>query len=369
MAEWNWCSLGELTKNYNSARRATKSSERVSGGTPYYGASGQIDKVHGHTHEGEFLLLAEDGENLRSRGTPIAFLAKGRIWVNNHAHVLAGLTSSDTRFLGYALSQTDITGYLTGSAQPKLNKAAMESIRLFLPPEPQRKAIAEVLGALDDKIATNDRLVDLSDRLAEAITFASLDGCDGPLISQAIVTMGSSPPGVSYNEAGEGAPFYQGVRDFGVRFPKKRIWTTSPVRMADANDTLVSVRAPVGRTNLANEALCLGRGIASVRSRTSHPMTLFHQVRAAQAAWAPYEAEGTVFGAINRKQLGMVRIRAIRNDRVENLERELGGLEDRISAALEENRVLAATRDELLPLLMSGKLRVKDAERAVEEIV
>jgi type I restriction enzyme S subunit len=143
--------------------------------------------------------------------------------------------------------------------------------------------------------------------------------------------------------------------------------TTAPVRMAGATDTLLSVRAPVGRTNLAADALCLGRGLAGLRSRTRRAMTLFHQVRAAHAAWAPYEAQGTVFGAINKKQLESIMIPSIKVSEAETLERRLAALEASIGATLAENDRLVATRDELLPLLMSGRVRVKDAEKVVEE--
>jgi len=96
-------------------------------------------------------------------------------------------------------------------------------------------------------------------------------------------------------------------------------------------------------------------------------MTLFHQVRAASAAWAPYKAEGTVFGSINKKQLEDIRIPVVSDGSKDDVEMRLQAIEDRIVAALVESERLASTRDELIPLLMSGKIRVKDAEKVVEE--
>lgn len=240
---------------------------------------------------------------------------------------------------------------------------------ISLPALGEQRAIAEVLGALDDKIAANEGLVSTIDSLAEALTSTSLGGETAALQEIALLTMGSSPPGSSYNDVAAGVAFYQGVRDFGTRFPTNRVWTTEPVRTAASGDTLLSVRAPVGRTNLANEELCLGRGLAGLHSRVGAPMTLFHQVRAAHAAWAPYEAEGTVFGSINKKQLESIMLPMIMPDRAESLEIELASLEACIASSLGENVLLATTRDELLPLLMSGKVRVKDAEKIVEEVV
>lgn len=179
--------------------------------------------------------------------------------------------------------------------------------------------------------------------------------------------MGSSPPGTTYDESGEGTPFNQGVRDFGVRFPHRRAWTSAPGRLAGASDTLLSVWAPVGPANLASEELRLGRGLAGLRSRSRHPMTLFHQVRAAKAAWSPHEAEGSVFGSINQSQLAATRVPTVARDREDDLERDLAVIEDRLAVALSESRQLAQTRNELLPLLMSGKIRVSEAEQLVVE--
>jgi len=137
--------------------------------------------------------------------------------------------------------------------------------------------------------------------------------------------------------------------------------------MGQEGDVLVSVRAPVGEVNLANEALCIGRGVAALRSTQKTPMTLLHQLKSERAAWEPFEAEGTVFGSINRDQLHGVRLRSVRTDVADSLEQALASLEGCIRSALLESQTLAATRDALLPQLMSGKLRVRDAERIAAE--
>lgn len=282
--------------------------------------------------------------------------------------------AADTGYLYYLLSspmqQARIASTAAGSTVAHLNVADVRSF--VLPPMPglsEQRAIAEVLGALDDKIAANTRLVETADELARSLTRAALTGERVDLASVVEITMGSSPPGTSYNEEANGVVFYQGVRDFGVRFPSNRVWTTEPVRMAEPGDTLLSVRAPVGRTNLAAESTCIGRGLAAVRSVSGHPMTMFHVLRDDRAAWAPYEAEGTVFGSINKKQLAFLQIATVRPEEREKLERSLAALEQRIAAAIHESERLAATRDVLLPLLMSGRVTVKDAEAVVEEAV
>lgn len=156
--------IGELVVNLDRRRVPVKASDRREGPYPYYGASGVVDHVDDYLFEGLHLLVAEDGENLRSRNTPVAFLADGRFWVNNHAHVLQGNSENDTRYLSYALEAADISGYVTGSAQPKLSQAALAAIEVPAPPLDVQRAIAATLGALDDKIESNRRaVVEISD--------------------------------------------------------------------------------------------------------------------------------------------------------------------------------------------------------------
>jgi len=169
VCEWRTRSLGELTENYDSIRVPVKETDRRSGPYPYYGASGIVDYVDGYLFDGEYLLIAEDGENLRTRTTPIAFLARGKFWVNNHAHVVKGNGEADTRFLMYALAARDISGYLTGSTIPKLSQRALNQITLLTPPIDEQRAIAHILGTLDDKIELNRRMNATLEAIARAI--------------------------------------------------------------------------------------------------------------------------------------------------------------------------------------------------------
>ena len=156
--KWETAPLGELTENYDGKRIPVKELDRRPGLYPYYGASGVVDHVDGYLFDGEYLLIGEDGENLRTRQTPIAFMASGKFWVNNHAHIVRGNHRADTRFLCYALSQTDINGYLTGSTMPKLTQGNLNRIPIVTPPLAEQKQIAHVLGTLDDKIENNREL-------------------------------------------------------------------------------------------------------------------------------------------------------------------------------------------------------------------
>lgn len=167
--DWPLVPLGELTDNFDGRRVPVKEIDRKPGPYPYYGASGIVDRVDGYLFDGEYLLIGEDGENLRTRQTPIAFIATGKFWVNNHAHIVRGNHRADTRFLSYVFSQTDISGYLTGSTMPKLTQGNLNRLPVIAPPLPEQRAIASVLGALDDKIELNRRMNATLEAMARAL--------------------------------------------------------------------------------------------------------------------------------------------------------------------------------------------------------
>jgi type I restriction enzyme S subunit len=137
--------------DFNSQRVPLKSSDRaaISGNIPYYGASGIIDFVNDYTHDGEYVLIGEDGANLLTRNKPIAFLAKGKIWVNNHAHVLKNRHDSRLEFIEFLINSIDLEPYITGSAQPKLNKGNLGRIRVYAPPVNLQNQFAESVELIE----------------------------------------------------------------------------------------------------------------------------------------------------------------------------------------------------------------------------
>ena len=170
-SEWKEVKLKDLVINYSSKRIPVSSRERESrrGEYPYYGAQGIIDCIDDYIFDGEYLLIAEDGNNLKERKENVAQIAKGKFWVNNHAHVLASNNNSDIRFVKYFLNMTDLSGYITGTAQPKLNRANLESIRMVVPPLEEQKAIANILSSLDEKIELNNQMNKTLEEIAQAL--------------------------------------------------------------------------------------------------------------------------------------------------------------------------------------------------------
>lgn len=144
---WVWCRLGEMSINRDGERKPISQAER-NGRLKiydYYGASGVIDKIDGYTHEGELLLIGEDGANLVTRSTPIAFFAKGQFWVNNHAHVLDTVDRITLDYLCAYINSIDLKPFVTGGFQPKLSQGNLNIIPIPLPPlSEQKRIVAEI---------------------------------------------------------------------------------------------------------------------------------------------------------------------------------------------------------------------------------
>jgi len=147
--EVEWKTLGELAENLDSKRKPITSGLREPGKIPYYGASGIVDYVKDYIFNGDFLLVSEDGANLLARITPIAFSISGKSWVNNHAHILKFETYAERKYIEYYLNSIDLTPYISGAAQPKLNKRNLNSISIPDPSPEEKKRIVAILDKFD----------------------------------------------------------------------------------------------------------------------------------------------------------------------------------------------------------------------------
>lgn len=147
--EVEWKTLGELAENLDSKRKPITSGLREAGDIPYYGASGIVDYVKDYIFDGDYLLVSEDGANLLARNTPIAFSISGKTWVNNHAHVLKFETYAERKYVEYYLNSIDLTPYISGAAQPKLNKKNLESINIPNPAPKEKERIVAILDKFD----------------------------------------------------------------------------------------------------------------------------------------------------------------------------------------------------------------------------
>lgn len=156
--EWKEVKLGEVTNRYDNLRVPVSANERISGDTPYYGANGIQDYVDGYTHDGEFILIAEDGAS-DLKDYPVQYV-NGKVWVNNHAHVIQGKKDLiNNIFLLFAVKQINIEPFLVGGGRAKLNSDIMMKLPLHLPTLPEQEVIGSFFQDLDKAIAKQEEKV------------------------------------------------------------------------------------------------------------------------------------------------------------------------------------------------------------------
>jgi type I restriction enzyme S subunit len=269
-------------------------------------------------------------------------------------------TQVEAEFLHWALrlpsTKQAMVNLANGSAQANLSSAEFGKITIPTPPLPVQRRIAWALDALDHLVQNNQRLMASLDALGMVLFMQAWDGVTtSPIESLGELTMGQSPPGNTYNLDGSGMSFFQGVRDFGDRYPTARVFCTAPSREASAGDILIAVRAPIGDTNVAIEDTAIGRGVAALRAPQS--ALALRALRASASTWSPYQNSGTVFSSITGRDLRSARVPSVTDASVEET---LSVLDTHHRACAVEISQVRATRDDLLPLLMSGRVTVRD---------
>lgn len=179
-----WClpSFDNVVLNVNGARRpvSLKVREGIKGEYPYYGATGQIDTLNDFTHEGEHILIGEDGANLLSKSKDLAFIVDGQFWVNNHAHAVKCIAEMPAKFVASYINSLDLSPWVSGSAQPKLTKANLARIPMPLPPLAEQKVIADKLDTLLAQVETTkarlDRIPQILKTFRQSVLAAAVSG-------------------------------------------------------------------------------------------------------------------------------------------------------------------------------------------------
>jgi len=289
---------------------------------------------------------------------------------------------------------------------PQITFDSIAHLELMVPSKPEQLAVSSLLDAIEGRIRNNQKMNQTLEEIAKAIFkswFVDFDpvrakaegrptglppeisdlfpdelvdseigeipkGWDvGALSDVADITMGQSPPGDTYNDDGVGLPFYQGSTDFGFRFPSLRKYCSEPKRLADADDVLISVRAPVGDLNRAKDDCCIGRGLASLRAKNSLQTWVFYRCKFLSQQLETFNSEGTVFGSINGKDLKGLPTILAPELLCKAFDEIAKPMDDAVRNRTLEIEVLSELRDTLLPKLISGELRIPDAEKFLEE--
>jgi type I restriction enzyme S subunit len=292
------------------------------------------------------------------------FYAAKDFWPLNTTLFVEDFHGNDAKFIYYFLKTLEWSKFTSASAVPGINRNTVHKEIASLPDVETQRRIASTLSMFDEKIKINTEINDnLQQQAMSLYAEMFLNSSDsnvtsGTLSDIAVITMGQSPSGSSYNEDGVGEVFYQGRAEFGFRFPKRRLFTTEPKRMAEAGDVLLSVRAPVGDLNIAYERCCIGRGLGAIHSKTDHSSFVLYTMFALRSQLDVFNGEGTVFGSINRDALNAIPIDIPPVTEIDQFEVVAHPIDELIRANYEENCRLEAIRDSLLPKLMSGEIDV-----------
>ena len=259
-----------------------------------------------------------------------------------------------------------VHSFKTGSTRGNINAKTLGNMVIPIPSRKQQDGIVNMLSSIDEKIKGNNEInKNLQTQAQSLYRHMIIDEADescgsGTLSDIATITMGQSPKGDTYNEDGIGTVFFQGRAEFGFRFPTQRLYTTDPKRMAQVNDVLMSVRAPVGDLNVAYEACCIGRGLGAIHSKDNHQSFVLYTMFALRDQLDVFNGEGTVFGSINRDALKSMPVSIPSREVVDKFENIVSPMDAEIRNNYVESCHLQAIRDSLLPRLISGELDVSD---------
>ncbi|MEI6327612.1 MAG: restriction endonuclease subunit S [Pseudanabaena sp. ELA645] len=284
---------------------------------------------------------------------------------------------ADIRFVKYlfdAQLKQKLQQFTQGAAQDNLSQEKLLSIKFLVPEIPEQNKIADIISAYDDLIENNRRRIQLLERSLHLLYkewFVHLrfpchehskvvggipEGWEKVRLCEVAETvMGQSPPSESYNDNGIGLPFHQGVTNFGSRFPENKTYCTIESRIAEPNDILFSVRAPVGRINITLDKIVIGRGLAAIRSKFSQQNFLFYQLKS-HFFKEDMIGGGAIFAAITKKDLHNVELVQPTHQLVQMFTEYVTPIDRQLENLYKTNKKLQQARDLLLPKLMSGAI-------------
>lgn len=359
--------LSDLCEILDSKRKPLSALQRAKkqGIYPYYGAQGIIDHLDDYLLDGEYLLVAEDGANLETRNQPIANIAKGKIWVNNHAHVLGSNGKCPLNLLGFILNNMNISPYVTGCAQPKLNQENLRNIEIELPSHID--SIASILSSLDRKIELNNKINADLEEMAQAIFknwFVDFEPFkNGKFVNS---ELGMIPEGWKVGCLGDIAEITSGKRP-----PKK-----SKDKTKELFIPLIGASDIMGFTSdvlYERPILVIGRvGTHGVVQRFQEKCWPSDNTLVIESRYYNYVYQllkGIDYSAINRGSTQpLITQTDVKNTDViiapENVLKEYESITSTLfskhRANIKENSRLSLLRDTLLPRLMSGELEVPE---------
>ncbi|EMN0711406.1 restriction endonuclease subunit S [Klebsiella pneumoniae] len=385
MSRWrNFC-ITELADFCNAQRIPLSAMERAhkKGNFPYYGASGIVDYIDNYIFDGSYILISEDGENLKSRKTPIAFEATGKFWVNNHAHVLKAKKPHLTALIIQYFSQLELSPYLTGAAQPKLNKASLNLIPLYLPiDESEQKAIASILSSLKDKIdllhCQNKTLESMAETLfRQWFIEESQDEWPEVTLNQ-YVELNKSSIDKKYNIKEIQYLDTGSLTKGKISELQKILLSDAPSRakrLVNNFDIIISTVRPdqchYGICIDPPSNLVVSTGFCVITSKSLSPFFIYYLITSEDMTEYLHSiAEGSTstYPSLKPEDIGNIPFLYPSEEKLKNFHDLVGSYWNKIHNNHKKIQTLETLRDTLLPKLMSGEVRVQYAEEKLESV-
>ena len=323
------------------------------------------------------------GANVGDVGQVPEFL-NGANLTENAVKLLGKAEDYISGYIKYALltndAQKQMKNFAAGAAQPKLGIYKINEVEVPYPEYETRKNIDLILDRYDRLIENNNRRIAILEDMAQSLyqewfvkfRFPGHQNIKFKESSLGLIpegwgvrslrdvcnlTMGQSPKSEFYNEEGYGIPFFQGVRDYGVRFPVERIWCTRPTRYAKKSDILFSVRAPVGRLNIAGFDLSIGRGLCAINHKDGFQSFLFQQLKSIFTS-EDMMGNGAIFNSVTKSDMEGVKLLSPSEKITKLSENKLGTIFRNLDLLSLKNINLKNQRDLLLPKLISGSINI-----------
>ena len=359
-SEWKEYKLGEIASFKTGKLNSNAAVEN--GAYPFFTCSPVTLSINEYAYDQKAILLAVNNAegNFSIKYYEGKFNAYQRTYIIESQEDLCNL-----KYLYYSLKicLQEFKNISQGTSTRFLTAVILNNFQIILPTLPTQHRIAAILSSLDDKIDLLNRENATLEAMAETlfrqwfIEEAREDWEEGKLGDEFAFTMGQSPSGDSCNEDGIGMPMYQGNADFGFRFPTQRIYTTQPTRVAEVNDTLISVRAPVGAQNMAKEKCSIGRGVAAFRYK-NNPAYFSYKLKSLLEEIKQFNDNGTVFGSISKSDFDNFNISIPDEETIMSFQQQVEAIDCKIINNNNEIQTLAQARNGLLPKLMSDEMKI-----------
>lgn len=399
---WDSVPFEQLVEFHDRRRIPLSKKERAdrSGSFPYYGAQGIIDWIDDYIFDGRFLLIAEDGENLNSRKQPVAYMAEGQFWVNNHAHVVKAIDGvADDDFLRAYVEFHPLNGHITGAAQPKLSQASLKRLSVTAPPFAIQTRIGEAVRAYDGLLDINRRRIDILEEMARLLyrewfvhfrfpgheDVKLVDSHLGPvpegwgvsLVGDAIETIGGGTPSKGVEEYWEGGTVQwftpTDLTRSGAAFTfgsESRITELglmkSSAKLFPADSVMMTSRATIGVISISTTQAATNQGFITCVPSDHLPSSYLYFWLNTNVDLFLSLSGGATFKELRKSTFRELPILVPDGHVMGSFQQHVGPPMTLIRNLLRQNEVLKEARDLLLPRLVSGELDVSEIDFGLE---